>query len=989
MDGYQSSWWRSARYWLACLLSAGVVWLLNLWFFDRVVPWRYKRVDLREAQYVLVVGQVHGAELLQVQQLGDDVEEEALQESPQQMLLGSANADGPVHLPRSSSSSPHGKYINWRHMRFIFSPAAHAFLMQQSDQINRRAEVIPPEKRHTSVAALRSKEIAQRMKSGLTQEQYRDNLVLYGINALILTVPSIPSLLYQEVFHPFYVFQMYSIALWIFEVYYIFAGTIAVIALISIVQTLVETRRRMTELAELARFDCPVVVLRNNQFTTISSTQLVPGDIVQVATGMLPCDLALLEGGAIANESSLTGESVPVTKTAISFPPNRQTSDAVLPLGSDARTTLYSATKILQLKPHAPDAKVLAMVVRTGFTTTKGSLVLSILYPKPSDFRFERQSYKFVAALFALALVGFAISVWQLKVVQDASIQTMIIRGLDLITIVVPPSLPLALSVGVAFALLWLRDELIYCISPSRISMAGKIRTYCFDKTGTLTEESLVFMGVYGCDLDSASSSSSRATFTAFQSPHTRRPSLSVANAEEQMNHIVADQADGQDAPVSPIANVRRPQDRLEIDTTHTIPLSAEVKVAMACCQSLAAMDGALIGDPLEQQTFDAADANLQDTGDLGGYQQKITLAVKGVQQTFGIVQQFEFSSALQRMAVVCTDLDSQQHWAFVKGSPEMMESLCLPATIPTSFRAALQVFAHKGYRVIAIARKEMASIPLKDKNELRAEVEKDLTFIGMILLENKLKVESEPTLQILREAGIRCVMVTGDHSLTAVTVAKECKLIAPGVRIFQSTVQPSSSSHPSGSEIAWIDTEDDSLRLDPLTLRLPEKVLLEAGGNMEYELAVTGTAWKILSESPDANEPNSLFHRVVLNLQIAARMSPDQKAALIAQLQKLGICTGMCGESVHTQRILRRHDVGCLDAHLIWLCSLFPVTVARTTSVLSSKLTAAFPCPTPRRRSPLPSPTRVPTSAAYRSSSPKAGRPSCRRSSCSDSWRQ
>ena len=79
--------------------------------------------------------------------------------------------------------------------------------------------------------------------------------------------------------------------------------------MVSIVQTLMETRRRMRELAELARFDCPVQVLRDSVVRNISSSQLVPGDVVLVGTGLLPCDLALIDGGAVVNESMLTGQS--------------------------------------------------------------------------------------------------------------------------------------------------------------------------------------------------------------------------------------------------------------------------------------------------------------------------------------------------------------------------------------------------------------------------------------------------------------------------------------------------------------------------------------------------------------------------------------------------------------------------------------------------------------------------------------------------------
>jgi cation-transporting ATPase 13A3/4/5 len=156
---------------------------------------------------------------------------------------------------------------------------------------------------------LKAKELTECALLGLNRDQIVDNLVLYGENTLVLPVPSVASLLFNEIFHPFYVFQMYSVVLWILEEYWYFAGAIAVIAVVSIVQTLMETRRRMRELAELARFDCPVQVLRDWVVRTISSSKLVPGDVVLVGTGLLPCDLALIDGGAVVNESMLAGQS--------------------------------------------------------------------------------------------------------------------------------------------------------------------------------------------------------------------------------------------------------------------------------------------------------------------------------------------------------------------------------------------------------------------------------------------------------------------------------------------------------------------------------------------------------------------------------------------------------------------------------------------------------------------------------------------------------
>jgi len=961
MHGYQFSWFLEIRWWIMCMCSGFSLWLAGLWFPAFVVPWRYRRVPLKEATFVHVFGRVHGADLVPVQELGQDVvdaEEEVMHRPSSSPRARAAARRNSMDL---LSAGQGGRMIVFRHMRYIYSPATQQFVIQQSDVASRRAEALGEGQRHTSVAALKAKELTERLRVGLTRDQLLDNRVLYGENALILKVPTIPELLFGEIFHPFYVFQMYSVVLWGFEAYWYYAGAIILIATVSIVQTLVETRRRMREMAELARFDCPVQVWRDGALRTISSTHLVPGDIVHVGTGLLPCDLSLLEGGCVVNESMLTGESVPVIKANVQWPVQRM-GDTVVPLTSDSRHTLFAATKVMQLKPLTPGAPVTAIVVRTGFATTKGALLLSILYPAPSTFQFVTQSYKFICALFCLAMVGFAVSVWQLKWVQGAEDGIIVIRALDLITIVVPPSLPLALSVGTNFALLWLRRDKIFCIAPARITMAGKVKLCCFDKTGTLTEESLEFSGVYAADGVPDEDSHAQAVgerkedpeeqgklqpyWGKFQSPQAPlMEQLAIAEAPHRANGL------GHDSEYAPHSNSFTssygtslgrggglgsmmgngyveaesfPEDSFPVepavplapgepDTFHKQPLSAALKVSLACCQSLAVMDGTLIGDPLEQQTFDAAGATLQDTGDLQGYQQIIRVQLTPSRTvSMGVAHQFEFSSALQRMAVVCTDLNSGHHYAFVKGSPEMMQTLCRPSTLPADFKNVLGQFARKGYRVIAIARKRMAEIPVMEKPELRLQVESDLTFLGLVLLVNKIKPESEPTLMELKKAMIRCCMITGDHSLTAVTVAKECQLVDPGTRIFQSALVPDASVE-GGFRLEWQDTDDEHLKLDPLSLRLPPHVLQDWKGPtpLHYELALTGPAFKLLQEMEGSEEPASLFHRVLLNTQIAARFSPDQKAAFISELQSLGIYCSMTGDGANDCGALKTAHVG------------------------------------------------------------------------------
>ena len=409
----------------------------------------------------------------------------------------------------------------------------------------------------------------------------------------------------------------------------------------SIITTLLETRQRLISLSTLAYYTSSVHTLRSSKWSLISSADLVVGDIVEVTTGIVPCDVSLLDGGCVVNESMLTGESIPVVKGNLQWPVHRQ-SDAPLSLGHDQRSTLFSATKVLQLKPSAPNGKVLGIVVRTGFATTKGSLILSILYPKPSTFKFVEQSYKFIGTLFSVALVGFALTIWQLKE-RGSTDLTIIIRACDLVTIVVPPTLPLALSVGTNFALVVLKKLRIFCISPSRINMAGKVRLMAFDKTGTLTSEGLEFIGVLGAEnghfttyqteveaMDGEKQLQQQPLPSPSSDRHHQGTHHKSPTGQEEKNEVEWEEDDEKMAAgTSPTSNGSSltPQARYIYDPAHPHPISRPLLLAMSSCHTLAVLDGQLIGDPLDVQVFQTTQATLQDQGDLLGYQSLIHLS--------------------------------------------------------------------------------------------------------------------------------------------------------------------------------------------------------------------------------------------------------------------------------------------------------------------------------------------------------------------------
>lgn len=232
----------------------------------------------------------------------------------------------------------------------------------------------------------------------------------------------------------------------------------------------------------------------NDLFEQIPSEKLVPGDIIELPSDhetQMACDAVLLNGTCIVNESMLTGESVPVIKTPLQTPENH---NEIYDVETHKRNTLFNGTRIVQTRNY-DNKKVLACVVRTGFSTSKGDLVRSILFPKPLGFKFYQDSLKFIGVLFMIALVGMSYGIAILKY-HRVKVTELIIRALDIITIVVPPALPAAMTVGTVYAQSRLKKKSIYCISPPRINIGGKLKLICFDKTGTLTEDGL---DLWGC----------------------------------------------------------------------------------------------------------------------------------------------------------------------------------------------------------------------------------------------------------------------------------------------------------------------------------------------------------------------------------------------------------------------------------------------------------------------------------------------------------
>ncbi|XP_014295273.1 polyamine-transporting ATPase 13A3 isoform X2 [Microplitis demolitor] len=689
---------------------------------------------------------------------------------------------------------------------------------------------------------------------GLSKEDQLLRRIVYGNNEIIVPVQSILVLFLLEFLNPFYIFQVFTICVWFADGYYYYTGAIILMSVFSITSTIIQTRRNQKNLrGTVASMDMVRVKRSSGEFESISSSELVPGDIIELPRhqGTVMCDAVLLTGHCIVNESMLTGESVPVTKTPLTPRPVLYDSKEC------SQHTLYSGTMIIQTRYYG-DGPVLARVIRTGLQTNRGALVAAILYPPPADFKFDQDSYKFIGILAIIALLGFIYTVIS-KASRGITTSEIVIDALDIITIVISPALPAAMTVGKLYAQTRLKKAQIYCINSRVINVSGSINCICFDKTGTLTEDGLDMWGAVPCSNG------------VMQSPEK--------DIKKLQNHPIFQ--------------------------------------GMLVSHSLTLIDNELCGDPLDVKMFESTGWILEEPeiSDTSKYDLLAPTVVKPSDKNsmmtgnmneiseIGIIEQYQFSSSLQRMSVIVRVLGSDHFESYTKGSPEVILSLSNPETIPQNIMTLMQEYTEQGYRVIAIGKNIIASSYTKIHKMHRDQIERNLEFLGLVILENRLK---EPTIQVieeLREANINVLMITGDNIQTAVSVARECKILAKDETVIGVTVVPPPSDEKILPKIFYnVQGKPAKIINNKLSLDIIERGM----DVINYRFALTGQTWQLLREYyPE------LVPKICVRGAVFARMTSDQKQQLVTELMQLGYYVAMCGDGANDCGALRAAHVG------------------------------------------------------------------------------
>ncbi|KAI0398241.1 hypothetical protein F5Y17DRAFT_411584 [Xylariaceae sp. FL0594] len=876
--GFRTSTIGYAAYVLLCLSTLGLVYLLLRWLPRWQVKLTGEHCPLGECQWVVLENQWGEMAILNVRRQPYDRPLSTVFGAPEKIFAQLLEDDSDPIMNELRT-------LEYRYVRFFFHPLKDKFVVCSGWK----------DPAWTSVRALRA---------GIDGDEKDQRERVFGINLIDIEQKSVPQLLMDEVFHPFYVFQIASLILWSLDEYYYYAVCIFAMSVGSIITTLVETRATMRRLRDISRFECDVRVLRSGFWAHVSSSDLVPGDVYEISDPSLtqfPADSILLSGDCIVNESMLTGESVPVSKIPATDETLRTIELSASTMSPEsARHFLFCGTKIVRARRpqdnRDDEAAALAMVVRTGFNTTKGSLVRSMLFPKPSGFKFYRDSFRYISVMGAIALLGFVVSFINF-VRLGLAWHLIIIRALDLITIVVPPALPATLTIGTNFALSRLKKKQIYCISPQRVNVGGKLDVMCFDKTGTLTEDGLDVLGV-------------------------RLVSRSTGRFDDVVSEASA---------LVPYTNLASPPgDKYDINRAALF--------TMATCHSLRSIDGELVGDPLDLKMFEFTDWQFEEGAQGGGEQDDdehgglspsvarpppLTLYdtdeysnVNGANAPIelGVLRSFEFVSQLRRASVIVRGFGQQRGDIYVKGAPECMRDICRPESFPADYDELLSYYTHKGYRVIACATRHMKKLSwIKAQKMTREQVESDLDFVGFIIFENKLKPTTAAVLKELNQSNIGSIMVTGDNILTAISVARNCGLIEPNVHCFVPHFAEGDFRNPNAL-LQWESTDDAAYQLDNRTL-LPLPAPAERDASLPYDitnlknysLAISGDVFRWIVDYA----PNEVMQKMLVRGKVFARMSPDEKHELVEKLQSIGYCCGFCGDGANDCGALKAADVG------------------------------------------------------------------------------
>ena len=547
---------------------------------------------------------------------------------------------------------------------------------------------------------------------------------------------------------------------------------IAVIVLFAVLLGFIQEYRAERAIEALRQMAAPTAtVIRDGQEVKIPARDLVPGDVIIVHTGdRIPADGRLIESVNLqVEEAALTGESIPVEKQTNEL----QTQD--LSIG-DRKNMVYAGTA-------ATYGRGKALIVATGMQTEFGRIA-QLLQAVESGRTPLQQNLDRVGTVLARAAFIVVAVIVALGLFRGQPFIEMLIFGIALAVAVVPEALPAVVTISLAIGVQKMvkRNALVRRLPA--VETLGSTSVICSDKTGTLTKDEMTVRKIHVAE----------KTFTVTGSGYAP-----VGN----FSH------DG-GTPTEPNAEL------LQLLTAAALASDAQ----LVRNQDNSGEDGWDIkGDPTEGALIVAA--------------AKAGLHKNDLDRAHPRVQEIPFTAESKRM----TTLHQTERGivAYTKGAPEVILENCdsivtrkgvqkLDTVARQQVLDIAQGFAGSALRVLAIAAKE---------NAVLESAQTGMTFLGLTGMIDPPRPEAKEAIAVCENAGIRPVMITGDHPATAHAVARELGLLKHG-RVLTGAELDEISDEQFRSEVETIDVY---ARVSP-THKLRVVSALQAN---EHIVAMTG----------------------------------------------------------------------------------------------------------------------------------------------------
>ncbi len=568
---------------------------------------------------------------------------------------------------------------------------------------------------------------------GLTSEEAERRLARYGPNVLQTAGRRHPLLILAGQFRE----TMVLILLAASVISYIIGDvkdTIVILAIVVLNAVLgfVQEYRAEQAIEALRRLAVPHVhVVRDGEVQEIEATNLVPGDVVVLEAGnAVPADGRLVEAVNLqVQEAALTGESVPAEKHTAPV------SDENAPLG-DRHNMVYMGTAVTYGRGRA-------VVVATGMRTELGKIATMLQEVEqeatPLQRRMDQLGKRLALVAFVLVSLVFALGVW-----RGGDPAQMLLTAISLAVAAVPEGLPAVVTISLALgARRMVRRNALIRRLPA-VETLGSVTVICSDKTGTLTENrmTVTVLDVAGRTVNLETTRTARQDEPP---PVPLTPSLEF---------LIVGSALCNDAQIS--------HDRADPGRFH------------------------VVGDPTEAALVMAA-------ARFGFFKDELD-------RLFPRLAEVPFTSERKRMTTI-HHVPERHEWlaavhtpyvAFCKGAVEGLLDLCCGVwddgtvhPMDDSWRARIvkanDHLAAEGQRVLGVAFRPLEELPGEVVPET---VEQNLIFIGLVGMIDPPRPEARPAVERARQAGIRPVMITGDHPLTAQTIAAQLGMYRPGERV-------------------------------------------------------------------------------------------------------------------------------------------------------------------------------------------------------------